>query len=196
MPYIEYVGPPGSGKTTAAKLRLVTEGGGCGRKSLAVDTQRICVNILGFPPGYMLTVKLIMGAPRDLCLALRFALDLRANWHIRFWRGLIMAYLLAKSRLLTGGKIIWVVDQGLHQHILSCRANGWLGMKEAISWRERCTDKRYAPSLLIKVVIPLNDTCSRLKQSTKHLKQIGSSRVLDYAKEYLMAFEELYSEVP
>ena len=132
MPYHEFVGPPGSGKTTAA-LGLLTSDSTLtpGRRSIASKNAATQLNRFGLPAeGLSMWLRLIVGLPRDLTMATLFFRETD-----QLQRSLIMLVLLIKSRALAGSPRQWVVDQGLQQQILSALADQCLPEERALLGR-------------------------------------------------------------
>ena len=79
MPYVEFVGPPGSGKTTAARALLAAEQElAAGRRTLVNFGGGLRVSHLGLPSGLSNFVRLLLGVPRDLMLVICFGSELSA----------------------------------------------------------------------------------------------------------------------
>lgn len=194
MPYIEFVGPPGSGKTTRARELLSLEKDlRAGRRSLVCLKSKRRAGWLRVLLEPFTILSVLSGLGSDLKLTLLFGQELSAPSGVKLQRTLTLLMLLIKSRLLSASSEIWIVDQGLQQHILSCRARAWLSFDQALYWKERCAVFPYGPIQLRFVTLPFDELCQRLAVSQKHVAQFDGLSLSQYAARHLAAYAELHA---
>jgi hypothetical protein len=185
MPYIEFTGPPASGKTSAAREMLKSNPLlAPGRRSLALMVQRHSVNRLGLPPeGVRIWANLAYVLPATLLLCLRY-------WRHtgQFNQAKTMMILLLKSRALAGSSNHWVVDQGLQQHISSAVANRLLSPHHAMYWRKLCLEDPWRPQQLIELTASADELIRRVKGSVKHTRQCAAETPEEYVARHVGAF--------
>lgn len=142
----------------------------------------------GFPVG---TPKwqLLAGAPRDLMLTLRYLMGTRSL--DRAWR---LSKMLAKARIFRVHPQIWVLDQGLNQHILTDLAEGRLSADAARSWCTRLRAPPYGAAELVAVTVISEMLRAQIEGSEKHLKQAGMRGAEVYALQMEAAFKLLTAE--
>ncbi len=191
MPYLEFVGPPGSGKTTAA-LGLLTSDSTLapGRRSIASKNAVTQLNRFGLPAeGLSMWLRLIVGLPRDFAMATLF---FRETNQLR--RSLTMLMLLIKSRALAKSPRQWVVDQGLQQQILSALADQCFSEERALGWKRRCLVMPWKPEKLITIAVSSDVLIRRVKNSSKHMQQCADKLPEKYVRENCLAFEILFQQ--
>lgn len=189
--YLEFVGPPGSGKTTAA-LGLLSNDRTLapGRRSIASKNASVRVNRFGLPAeGLSMWLRLVIGLPRDLAMA---ALFFRETAQLR--RSLTMLVLLIKSRALAVSSQRWVVDQGLQQHILSALADQCLSQERALEWKRLCLGAPWGAERLIAIAASSDELIHRVKNSSKHMRQCAGKPPEKYVGKNCLAFEILFQE--
>ncbi len=191
MSYLEFVSPPGSGKTTAALELLANDNTlAPGRRSITSKNTTVRVNRFGLPAeGLSMWLRLVIGLPHDLTMA---ALFLRETGQLG--RSRIMLVLLIKSRALAASSQRWVIDQGLQQHILSALADQRLSRERALEWKRLCLDAPWKPEKLITIFVGSDELIHRVKNSPKHMRQCANKSPEKYVGENCLAFEILFQE--
>jgi|GEM_PF-3457394 len=190
MSYLEFTGPPGCGKTTAArKLLLDSPALAPGRRSLIFSKASLHVDRFGLPPeGWRVWVRLALSLPRDLVYSARFLCDTGS-----FRLSRTMLWLLLKSRILVASSNCWVVDQGLQQLILSAVASHQLDCGRARAWRDICSSPPWGPVKLITITLNRDDLILRVKESDKHMRQCGQLTPENYVDKNIQAYELLHN---
>lgn len=185
MAYIEFTGPPACGKTSAASEMLEKDPLlAAGRRSLASAVPCRSVNRLGLPPEGVSTWRSIVCAlPSGLILSLRYW---RHTGQFRQARALLV--LLLKCRALAESSSLWVIDQGLQQHILSAVAGRLLTPHHAMYWRKLCLEGPWRPQQLIELTASPDELISRIKGSIKHTRQCGGETPEEYVARHVGAF--------
>jgi hypothetical protein len=184
MAFIELWGPPGSGKTSLAHKMLADDAGlRPGRRSLKCESDMQLGRF--FPAGTSLWV-VFSKIPIEIKSSFFFYLDSRS-----IPLSLRLFSLMVQARVLSQDDNLWIIDQGIHQHILTALANNKLSIKRAHYWRSKLGVKPYSPIKLISVSVPLDQLIYQLENSDKHLKQAGDLGVILYAKKMVAAFREL-----
>lgn len=191
MSYLEYVGPPGSGKTTAALKLLASDHTlAPGRRSISGKNASVRVNRFGLPvEGLSMWLRLAIGLPQDLAMAILF---FRETAQLR--RSCTMWVLLIKARALVASSQRWVVDQGLQQHILSALADQCLSQERALKWKQRCLGAPWGPERLITLAVSSDELIQRVKNSAKHRRQCAGNLPEKYVEKNYLAFEILFKE--
>jgi hypothetical protein len=184
VPYLEFTGPPASGKTSAATALLRDEPDlSPGRRSLQQDGIPTGLGRSGLPrEGMAMWTRLLAGLPRDLALGLAFWRDTRSPYGAAR-----MASLLIKSRAQARSPRRWVVDQGLQQHVLSALAEGLLSPQRARHWRDLCLREPWGPERTIALNASRQQLVSRVAGSAKHQGQCAGEAVAAYVDRYLRA---------
>lgn len=192
MSYLEFMGPPGSGKTTEARKMLLNDSTlAVGRRSLILPTSRIHVDGLGLPPdGFKMWFRLALILPYAMILGAQFWVDTK-----NFQLGWSMGVLLMKSRVLAASPLSWVVDQGLQQKILTALARGYLSVGCARKWKVVCLSGLWGPNRVIVKTLNHIELVSRVKHSEKHLRQCGSLSPEEYVEKHLSAYSQLSSNL-
>ena len=191
MAYVEYVGPPGCGKTTAARQMLEAHPRlRPGRRSMLFRSDAPSPLRFGLPKGEgFLWLRLLVGLPRDLAMAARFCWDCRRlPSPQRAKAAAILAWLLAKSRMLARSHHTWVVDQGLQQHVLSQIARKALDPRRAQAWKRRCLSAPWAPAQSIYMHVDAPRLAQTASQSPKHRRQRGDLPPAAYAQMHVDAY--------
>lgn len=184
MAYIEFTGPPACGKTKAAREMLGKDPTlAVGRRSLASGIACHRVNRLGLPPeGLSAWASIARSLPSGLLLALRFWRDTG-----QFRQARILLALLLKSRALAASPHLWVVDQGLQQHVLSAAAYRLLSPDRAMYWRKLCLEGPWRPNRLIELMASPDELARRVKNSSKHTHQCAGEPAEAYVERYVRA---------
>ena len=187
MAYIEFTGPMGSGKSTAARAALRQYPGfGQGRRSLMQPRAPLCVNRLGLPPeGPRMWLVVLLGLPRDLFVAVRFWLDTR-SWKVSRQ----VPFYLAKSRALAASPRRWVVDHGLQKHIQGAYARRRLTVAEARHWKELFLQPPWGPERLVEMTPAYEQYVEQLRGSKRHMRRC-SHNPESYARRYIELTETL-----
>lgn len=190
MSYIEFVGPPGSGKTTAAR-KILSEKPNLlpGRRTLQLSNSGREISRLGLPKGEpTVWLHVAIHMPGNLLLVLKF---MRDTGCIRSTRK--FAYLVLKAQALASSKRSWVVDQCLHQHLLTALANNRIKIDDAKIWLKRISLASFAPALLIPVTVPKERLRSQIEGSEKHRRQTVGIGVERYAAAMECSFGALFN---
>lgn len=191
MSYLEFVGPPGSGKTTAALELLASDHTFApGRRSITGKNVSVRLNRFGLPTeGLFMWLRLTIGLPHDLAMA---ALFFRETGQLR--RSCIMLALLIKARALAASSQRWVIDQGLQQHILSALADQCLSQERALKWKRLCLGAPWQPERLVTLSVGSDELIQRVKNSAKHMQQCAGNLPEKYVEKNYLAFEILFQE--
>jgi hypothetical protein len=99
-----------------------------------------------------------------------------------------MMILLLKSRALAGSSNLWVVDQGLQQHISSAVASRLLSPHHARYWRKLCLEGPWRPQQLIELTASADELIRRVKVSVKHTRQCAGETPEEYVARHVGAF--------
>lgn len=195
MPYIELVGPPGSGKTTYA-LQVIANNPKIfpGRLSIA-NTKEVGYKLGALKKRYLFALPyLLVLFPVDFFYTINFFLSLTCPLRIRIYRTKDFLLLLLRSRVLRKSKIIWLIDQGLLQHVITSFAFGYLSKRSAINWVSFCGKSAiYSPKVIEKIFVGYDVLLSRIQNSSKHKNQTQNMSIETYIDKHVNSFFELMS---
>jgi hypothetical protein len=183
MPYIEFTGPPASGKTTQALAMLRDDPTlASGRRSLQTSGRsERRLSRLGLPrEGVRMWLRLLGGLPRDAVLAIRFWRDCGS-----FHMGARMLSLLVKARAQASSARMWVVDQGLQQQVLTACADRRVKPPDAQRWMALCRRPPWGPQRLIALTLDRDALLERIAGSEKHRRQCDREPPGAYVERYL-----------
>jgi hypothetical protein len=188
MPYIEFTGPPACGKTFAAMAMMRQQPAlAPGRRSLKPEDRRAGVGSIGLPPeGAGMWWGVLGALPRALTLAQSFRRDTGSVGSA--WR---LLSLLVKSRAQAGSPRLWVVDQGLQQHVLTEHARGRLSLAQARRWQALCLGPPWGPQQLVTLRASREDLVTRVSESAKHRRQCHDEPPEAYVDRYLEAISQI-----
>jgi len=195
LPYIEFVGPPGCGKTTQVKQLLFRNHNMCpGRRSLFEGRQFRFRSKSIFRELFFATTHLLIFGIVDLWHAIRFFYTTSSSIKTRFRISKYLFFLLLRARLFSISKCTWVVDQGLLQHIQTCLALGFISKNCAKYWCNFFrTSLSYAPDSIKTLRIKPSILVKRILKSEKHINQLNGLTVEDYVEKHVDAYNTLFT---
>ena len=188
------VGVPGSGKTTRAREMLLKHSDAYpGRRSLHETNGKYFYIKLIFRENLSTFLSLFFYGIVALWHTVCFALNLNSTVNERLKRSSIFLVLLVRSRLFNLSRRMWIIDQGLLQHIQSCLAIDILSKNSAKRWCKFIIhNNSIAPFKIETLVIDTPVLFERINKSTKHLDQLNGLSIEEYIRKNVKAFKTLF----
>ena len=187
MSLIEYVGPTGSGKTSEViSILKKNKNIKSGRKFLKDKHNRlnfIFLIIENFP-------TLIKGSLKDLILAKCFIFDCSLPFKKKITIAIFFFILLVKTRLLVASKDLFIIDQGLHQFLLTSVSNKFINFKNFMKWRKNFIhNKEYLAQELKFKKNNFKKIKKNIRSSKKHIEHKMMSD--DFIKKQIYYLEKI-----